>query len=410
MSFKLTKLKKLYIFSFIFSLHIALSAYINSTFLAQFVSEKYVGLVYTVSSLLTLILLLRSSRILRNFGNKKMIIAFLFVNMASLLGMILSENNAIVISSFVLFNCTNTLSLFCIDIFIEHYGDPKTIGKTRGTYLTIENIAWMLAPMMAVFLITKEGGYKTIYIIAFMMVAIMASGLIISVRTFRDKTYEMTPLWETFKYLKIKKNMFAVVTITFLLQFFFAWMIVYTPIHLHEHIGLDWGNIGIIFTIMLAPFVFLGFPVGYIVDRRKIKKRTLLYIGFAITIISTVTISFISTPNVVLWAVVLFITRIGASIIQTTSDIYFFAHTQEEDANLLGIFRNTNPAAYIISPILATLFFLVFPFKYLFLALGIILLTGFYFIPRLAQKKRNPLEFQEPVSETNILNENKLSN
>ncbi len=402
MSFKLTKLKKLYIFSFIFSLHIALSAYINSTFLAQFVNENYVGLIYSVSSLLILIMLLRSSRILRNFGNKKMIIVFLIINMASLLAMVLSSNSIIITSAFILFNGTNTLSLFCIDIFIEHYGDPKTIGKTRGTYLTIENIAWMLAPLIAVFLITQEGGYKTIYIIAFMMVAIMTAGLIISVRTFRDKTYEMTPLIETFKYLKTKRNMFAIVIISFLMQFFFAWMVVYTPIHLHEHIGLDWGEIGIIFTVMLAPFVFLGLPIGYIIDQKKIRKRSLLYIGFAITIISTVVISFISTPNVVLWAIVLFITRIGASIIQTTSDIYFFTHTGEEDANLLGIFRNMNPVAYIISPILATLFFLVFPFKYLFLALGLILSSGFYFIPKLARKKREADRFQEPISETPI--------
>ena len=410
MSFKLTKLKKLYIFSFVFSLHIALSAYINSTFLAQYINENYVGLIYSISSLMVLVMLLRSSRILRHFGNKKMIIVFLIINMASLVAMVLSSNPIIIATAFVLFNGTNTLSLFCIDIFIEHYGDPKTIGKTRGTYLTIENIAWMLAPLIAVFLITEEGGYKTIYIIAFMMVAIMAAGLIISVRTFRDKTYEMTPLFETFKYLRTKRNMFAVVAINFLLQFFFAWMVVYTPIHLHEHIGLDWGSIGIIFTVMLAPFVFLGFPIGHIIDRKKIRKRSLLYIGFGVTILSTVLISFISTPNVVLWAVVLFITRIGASIIQTTSDIYFFSHTQEEDANLLGIFRNMNPAAYIISPILATLFFLVFPFKYLFLALGVVLLFGFYFIPRLAKKKKEADRFQAPFSEPLLTNENNTPN
>ena len=104
----------------------------------------------------------------------------------------------------------------------------------------------------------------------------------------------------------------------------------------------------------------------------------------------------------------MFVTRIGASIIQTTSDIYFFSHTQEEDANLLGIFRNMNPAAYIISPILATLFFLVFPFKYLFLALGVILLFGFYFIPRLAKKKKEADRFQAPFSEPLLTNENNI--
>ena len=65
------KLNKMYLVSFIFTLHIALSAYVNSTFLVSIMSEKYVGILYTVASLVTLILLTNSSKILKNFGNKK---------------------------------------------------------------------------------------------------------------------------------------------------------------------------------------------------------------------------------------------------------------------------------------------------------------------------------------------------
>ena len=378
-----SKLKRMYVLSFIFALHISISAYISSVFLSGIIKENYVGILYTLSALLTLILLTKSSGILQYLGNKKLTLTFLIVNMFALVGLIASKNPYIIGSSFILFMTTNTLVYFCIDIFIEHFGDQKTIGKTRGLYLTIINIAWMLSPLISVFLITKEGGYQAIYLLSFVMVLIMTIGLLFSVKTFKDKTYKKTPFIETFRYLKTNRHMMAIVTINFLLQFFYAWMVVYTPIYLYNHLHFQWNQIGTIFTIMLFPFVILGLPIGILIDKYHIKKRTLLYFGFLIIIISTFIISFITAKNIAIWAIILFMTRVGASLIETTSETYFFTHIQEEDAYLLGIFRDMNPVAYIIAPLIATFIFLVLPFNYLFIVLAIILLTGLYYIPRL---------------------------
>ena len=380
---KLTKIKRMYVLSFLFTLHIALSAYVNSTFLSGIVSEKYVGILYTLSSLVTLFLLSKSANILKYFGNKRLTLILLLTNMLSLVGMITSINPVIVGMSFVIFVSTNTQILFCIDIFIEHFGNKKTIGKNRGLYLTIINLAWMASPMIASFLITKEGGYKTIYILAFIASVIMTIGLLFSVKTFRDKTYKKTPFFETYRYLKTNHHMLAITIINFILQFFYAWMVVYTPIYLYQHVGLNWTQIGIIFTIMLAPFVILGLPVGVLVDKYHIKKRTLLYVGFIIIILSTFLISEINTKNILIWAIVLFMTRVGASIIETTSEIYLFTHIKEEETYLLSVFRDMNPVAYIVAPLISTLIFIFLPFKALFIILSIILLSGLYYIPHL---------------------------
>ena len=88
----MSKINRTYLLSFLFTLHIALSAYINSTFLLKIISEKYVGILYTVSSLLTLLLLAESVNLLKYFGNRRFILISLLVNMASLVGMIASKN------------------------------------------------------------------------------------------------------------------------------------------------------------------------------------------------------------------------------------------------------------------------------------------------------------------------------
>lgn len=381
------KIRKMYFLSFLFAFHIALSSYINSTFLTGIISEKYVGMLYTLSSLLTLALLSKSVNILKNLGNKKLTILFLLLNMLALVGIIASINPVLTSVSFIVFAATNTLVLFCIDIFIEHFSDPSKTGKTRGLYLTIVNIAWMISPFISAKLITKTGGYTFVYVLAFAMVAIMTIGLVFSVKTFKDKVYIKTPFVETFRYLISNRHMWAIVSINFLLQFFFAWMVVYTPIYLYDHIGFTWDQIGIAFTVMLAPFVLLGLPLGILVDKYKVKRRNILKIGFAIAIISTISISFITTMNVLVWAIVLFMTRVGASMIETASEIYFFDHIDDQDANLLSIYRDMYPVAYIIAPTIATLIFFVLPFEYLFIILGMILSIGFYLIPKLKKIK-----------------------
>ena len=109
--------------------------------------------------------------------------------MIALVGLITSSDPYVIGTSFILFTTTNTLVYFCIDIFIEHFGNPETIGKTRGLYLTILNFAWMLSPFISVLLITREGGYRAIFTLAFVMVFIMTVGLLFSVRTFEETEF-----------------------------------------------------------------------------------------------------------------------------------------------------------------------------------------------------------------------------
>jgi MFS family permease len=385
-----TKINRVYILSFLFTLHISLSAYVNSTFLSGVIPLKYVGILYTVSSLATLLLLSKSSSILKYFGNRRLTLWLLLANMLSLVGIITSHNPYIVGTSFIVFISTNTQILLCIDVFIEHFGDNNTIGKNRSLYLTLINLAWLFSPLIASFLITKEGGYKTIYIVAFITTVIMTIGLSLLVKkNYRDKTYKKTPFLETYRFLKTNKHMLAITIINFILQFFYAWMVVYTPIYLFENIGFGWGQIGIIFTIMLTPFVLFGLPIGILIDKYHVSKRILLYIGFVIISVSTFIIAGMNTKSIILWAVVLFVTRVGATIIETTSEIYFFTHIKEEETYLLSVFRDMVPIAYIIAPLISTLIFIFLPFNYLFAILGLILLSGLYYIPHLKYNHEN---------------------
>jgi hypothetical protein len=71
---------------------------------------------------------------------------------------------------------------------------------------------------------------------------------------------------------------------------------------------------------------------------------------------------------------------INAGIDQnTTSESYFFKKTEDADADLTGIFRMTRPVSYLIGPLLGLPIVLFFSYHYLFIAVGLIMLTGLYF-------------------------------
>ena len=394
---KLSKIQRMYILSFLFSLHVAISAYVNSTFLTQFISEKYVGLLYTVASIITLLLLSESSVFLKNFGNRKLSIALLIINMIGLAGLITSHTIGVIAFAFISILTTNTLISLCLDIFIEHFGDPKTIGHTRAFYLMIGNAAWVISPLITSFFITQVGGYTTIYIVSFFTTLAMTLGLFLSVPHFADRTYTRTPFMRSYAYLKENRHMFAITIIDFILQFFYTLMVIYTPIYLVTHLGFSWSDLGVLFTVMLIPFIIFGPLVGVLVDTYNVSKRKILVVGFSIITLATLAIPFTTTHNLTMWALILFLTRTGATLIETTSEIYFFTHVKEEDAFLLGIFRDMTPIGYIVAPLFATVVFTFIPFKYIFVALAVVLLAGFYYIPHLKHHHEPTEPLQEPI-------------
>jgi MFS family permease len=163
-------------------------------------------------------------------------------------------------------------------------------------------------------------------------------------------------------------------------------MIIYTPIYLNSYLNLGWDKIGIIFTIMLIPFVIVDYPLGKISD--KIGEKKLLITGFAISALFTLIIPMIVEPTVWIWALILFGTRVGASVIEVMSESYFFKKVKVEEVEEVTFFRNTYPLAYIIAPIIAIPTLLLVPsFEYIFYILGTIMLFGLFITLRLKDVK-----------------------
>jgi MFS family permease len=152
-------------------------------------------------------------------------------------------------------------------------------------------------------------------------------------------------------------------------------MIIYTPVYLSKYIGFSWGEIGIMFTIMLLPFALFELPIGKLADK-KYGEKEILTIGLVIMGLSTLMMSFVSVKSFLLWTVLLFITRTGASFVEITSDSFFFKQVNTANTDEISIYRTTRPLAFIIAPLIATLALQFVPYHYIFLIVGTIVILS----------------------------------
>ena len=365
----------IYTVGFLSAFHVFLIVYINSSFLNQYISEEFVGSLYIIGSLMTISTLTIIPYALRRFGNYMTLVAFTLLEILILLGMAFIKEPAIVIPLFVTHWVVFQIMFINIDIFLETYQKKESdTGSTRGIFLTIINSALILSILIVGLILTNNDFWK-IYLISAGVLLPFLFIIFTKFRNFKDPVYEDFKIWRTLKKFRTDKNISNIFMAQFILKFFFSWMVVYMPIYLHDYIGFEWSQIAIIFTIMLLPFILIEIPAGKIADK-WIGEKELLSVGFIIMALFTMMIPFVGITSFVLWAGILFVTRIGASLVEVTTESYFFKHVQGDDANIISFFRMTRPTAYIAGPLVAIITLQFLPFQYIFLVLGIIMFLG----------------------------------
>ncbi len=370
----------LYIALILLSLHWAMVIYINSSFLGHFLQATAVSIVYACGALLSLLLFFYTPSLLQTLGNYKVTVFFTVLEICAVIGMAVSITAPFAIFFFLLHFILVPLLLFNLDIFIETVigTTEKKTGSARGLYLCLLSLATAVGPLLTGLTSSHEQNslgsaylLSSLFLIPFLFIFVRYFS------SFTDPLYNTLSLPKMTLLLKGDRSIKSIITIGFLLQLFFTWMVIYTPLYLVQTGGFSLYEIGLIMFVGLSAYILFEYPIGIISDT-YIGEKKMMAFGFLLLALSTSWLAFLPNGHIGVWMFAMFITRVGASFVEATSESYFFKHANGKDADSISVFRMTRPLSSLVGALLGSITLLYLPFNLLFIVLAFLMVPGIF--------------------------------
>jgi MFS family permease len=333
------------------------------------------GLVYIVGAIVNIATFLLVPRYLRKRGNFRLITMLTALELSVLLGIACIPWNFMIILLFIIQQGIGPIIFYCLDIFLEQSTEANYVGSVRGMYLTMYNLSPIITPVIVGLVLATSADYWKVYLMSALFLIPFLLIILINFWKFKDPEYPKIDIHKTVSHFLNSKNVYDVFIDQFLLSFFYCWMVIYMPIYLMKNIGFGWEEIGIILSIALLPFIIFQIPIGKMEDRKHDEKMLLIY-GFLIMSASVALMPFITEKSLVFWATILFISRIGASIVEVSTETYFFKHVKSTNAGYISLFRMTKNMAFLIVSAIAGFSIYIMGIGYSWIILALIMLVG----------------------------------
>ncbi len=358
--------------------HFYLVIYINSTTLGRFFSDQQVGFFFILGALISVILFLITPKLLRRHGVFHYFLGIFLLECIAIIGLAFYDSKIGTVLFFLVHQASVPMLTFSLDVLFETTSkDEKETGELRGLYITIASLMLVIAPSI-VGLISQRFPLQHVYALSLFFLFPLLLISFTHLRKIHTTAPKQIDIAETLKDTWKKRDLRYGILAHFILQFFYAWMVIYLPLYLTQIIGFTWAEIGMLFTIMLLPFLLFEVPVGWLADK-KLGEKELMISGFSIMAIVTACFLIPTTASFWTWAVLLFLSRVGASIAEITTESYFFKHTKGKNADLISIFRVTRPISYLFAPMIAILALSFMDLGQAFWVLSIVTASGALF-------------------------------
>jgi MFS family permease len=369
----------LYLAGFVLILATSFPAYINSNFIENFVNVQYVGLFFVLANIVTFFAMLFFPAVIKKYSNLLTSKFVLLINIIALMGLILSTNPspAWLLIFFISMWTTSNLIFINMDIFVESFTKNENTGKTRALYFTFINIGWMISPFLVSKFIVAENHYNLVYLVA--ALAVLIFYFIITIKSKKINApinYRKLKIKETIQDYWKNLTLRGLYLVSLFLNIFLNSVVIFIPLYLHINLGFDWTTLGIMFSIMLLPFILVEIPAGIIADK-YIGEKEIMYIGLGILTLSLFLFFMVESSNPVVWGALLLFSRIGAALIEAMRESRFFKIVDSQDISHINFLRTSYPLGYLIGSGLGALILFFYPVKFVFLFMAIIFLYSF---------------------------------
>jgi MFS family permease len=379
--------KKLFfidVVSFLMGFAAALFAYIVSSYFKEVMGTDNVGVVYFIAYAIVLVLLLNLHKIIFIFGKSFVLHISFLLKIVAVIGLLSVPVSFTGIGFLILYTVAGTLSWSVLSLILESFSVDNESGRIRGAHLSISSAGFLLGPLLSAQLLEKYNFDGVFFVSLIVYIFIFIFSLVYIRRTNHHFTQKVKVM-ELLRKVSKRKNILRIYYASFVLEFFYALMIIYVPIYLLEK-GFSWDQLGVAFTIMLIPFVFIQYPVGLVADKKTGEKEILLF-SFFILGISTLLFYFSNSSDIIVWTTILLLGRIGAALIEVLRESYFFKRIDGNDVDIVDFFGTSRPVAFLFATAISSLLLLFFPISSVFILVAAVCFSAIYPTFKLADNK-----------------------
>lgn len=380
-SFDKNKIHLISLIAFLMGFGQALITYVLSSYFKTISGTENVGPFYIISYAVVLLTLLNWHKVIRRLGKARVFLLAVLAKVAIVVALVFVPPSYPALAILMLYLVSGALEWTSLDIILESYSKDNLSGRIRGIHLTIFNAGFLLGPFIST-RILDQYSFQGVFLALLVLNAVVLIFSMVGLSNINHGYKRELNVKEIIAKVWKRKNILRIFYISTALEIFFAILVIYTPIYLLD-LGYGWDDIGIIFSVMLVPFVLLQIPIGFLADK-KWGEKEMIFVSLFVMALSTVLVFTGGKQSVAVWAGILFLTRIGAAALEILRDSYFYKRIDGYDVDMIDLYKATVPVGYIIANVLTFVCLFIFPLKAVFLIVVIVVASAL--IPAFALK------------------------
>lgn len=343
--------------TFLYALHYAIPLFATSSYLHKYFNSSLVSSIYVGGSLLALFASLSLAKSLQRFHSYKFTFGIAVTEIITVILFGYTENLYLLPVLFIIHFVLQNLLYICLNIFIESFSAHAKIGSIRGLFLAILNLGILISPLIGGMILSLSS-FEVLYTVAALTLVPYLFFLHKYLHHIKEPAYHTVNIIEAATKAFRNKNLRAAIIAELVVQSFYAVMIIYSPIYLTT-IGIPLTTyLSIIIPLALLPLVILPYELGLLADR-KFGEKEMLIIGLLILTVTTFLCVITTTKDIRVWTLLLLVSRIGASFVETMAFSYYFKKISDDTPSLTALFINMHSVATLL---VATVGVLVAPF------------------------------------------------
>jgi MFS family permease len=236
------------------------------------------------------------------------------------------------------------------------------------------SVGTIFSPLITGILL-KTYGFASAYILSAILIVPIFFLIKHYYHNVNDPKYKKVSMFKGIIRIILDKNLRAVTLSMLMLQCFYSLIVIYAPLYLATFWEIPiYQYTSYILPFALIPFLIIPYETGIISDK-YLGEKEMMIAGYLIMAISTLLFPFVK-GGLIIFALYLFLTRIGASMLDSMNYSYFFKKVHHDDVTSIVLFNNLHLLSNILMPFLALLtIYLTGDMRYLFIIYGIIALA-----------------------------------